>query len=165
MRHPKTSLAAVLLLSSHAALADGHRPLLELERFRGSVPGFTIAGVPSGGKPWVVGSAEAKLEADGTLKIEVHGLVFAPGSIVGGKDVSGTTGPITAFAATLACARPDGTHAAVATTPGFAVTTTGDGEIAARIELPATCYAPAVLVRAFDRATGTAGAWFAADGF
>jgi hypothetical protein len=136
-----------------------------VEHFRGSVPGFVVAGVPSGGRPWVIRSGSAKLDADGTLKVEVQGLVFAPGSIVGGVDVSGTTGPVTHFAASLACAQADGTHAVVATTPGFPVTTTGDGEIRTRIAVPASCYAPAVLVRSFSPASGTAGAWFAADGF
>jgi hypothetical protein len=166
MRLVKAVPVVVLFLAwSRVAVADGPDELLKLERFRGSVVGFDIAGVQSGGKPWVIRSGSAKLDADGTFKVEVEGLVFAPGSIVGGVDVSGTTGPITRFAASLACAQADGSHAVVATTPGFPVTTTGDGEVRARIDVPAVCYAPLVLVRASSAATGAAGAWFAAGGF
>jgi hypothetical protein len=164
MRCAKASAVLAVVLSSTAAFADPPDDLVKTDRFRGSVPGFTVAGIPSGGKPWVIAAAAAKLGEDGSLKVEVHGLVFAPGSIVGGKDVSGTTGPITQFAATLACAQPDGTHAPVATTPGFPVTTTGDGEVKARIAVPEACYGPVVLIRAFAPASG-AGAWFAASGF
>jgi hypothetical protein len=153
----------VLLAVSHPAAADDDN-LLKVSQFRGSVPGVVLRDVPSGGRPWVIRAARARLEEDGDLRLEVRGLVFAPGTVLNGVDVSGTTGPITAFAATLSCIAADGTTANV-TTGGFPATPTGDATIRQRLELPPVCYAPVVLIRAFTPTTGAVGGWFAADGF
>jgi hypothetical protein len=163
MRFTK-ALPLALLLSSSVAVADGPENLLKTDRFRGSVPGVAIRDVASGGRPWVIGSGEAKLEADGTFKLEVEGLVFPPGTVINGVDVSGTRGPITHFAATLSCIQADGTTANVTTT-GFPATTTGDGHVKTKIDVPPVCYAPVVLVRSFNPTTGVPGNWFAVTGF
>jgi hypothetical protein len=70
-------LAAALLASTALpiqAKADDTRfdsPIV------GSSPNTPIAGVPSGGAPWVVGRGRARLESDGSLEIEVTGLLLA----------------------------------------------------------------------------------------
>jgi hypothetical protein len=150
-----------LVLLAGVARADSDN-LLKANQFRGSVPGVTIGNVASGGRPWVIESASAKLDLDGTFKVEVEGLVFAPGTIIGGVDVGGTTGAVRAFAAALVCTQADGTTTTVNTAP-FPATTTGDGQIKTKIDVPPVCYAPAVLVR--NATNGVLGNWFAVTGF
>jgi hypothetical protein len=147
---------AVLLSSSVAAAAP---TLLKADEFLGSVPGVPIRDVNSGGLPWVLDKADVKLEADGTLKVNVVGLVFAPGT-----PAAGTVGAVTHFAVTLSCVQADGSTANV-TTDGFPVTTDGDVRFKTTIEIPPVCYAPVVLIRSFNPDTLAAGAWFAVNGF
>lgn len=161
MRFVKAVPLALVLLAG-AARADRDDTVLKADRFRGSVPGVTIGNVASGGRPWVISEAHAKLDADGTFKVEVEGLVFAPGTIIGGVNVGGTTGAVRAFAAALVCTQADGTTAVVSTEP-FAATATGDGEIKTTIAVPPVCYAPAVLIR--NATNGVLGNWFAVTGF
>ena len=155
MRVSKT-LSLALVLFAGVAQADDDS-LLKADRFRGSVPGVTIGNVASGGRPWVITSGHAKLDADGTFKVEVEGVVFAPGT-----PNAGTTGAVNALAAALVCTQADGTTTVVNTAP-FPVTTTGDGRIKTTIEVPAVCYAPAVLIR--NATNGVLGNWFAVTGF
>ena len=63
----------------------------------GSAVGTTIAGIPSGGAPWVVSQGRARLESDGSLEIEVTGLLLAAGPN------AGTTGGIAQVAASVVC--------------------------------------------------------------
>jgi hypothetical protein len=89
-------LAAALLASTALpiqAKADDTRfdsPIV------GSSPNTPIAGVPSGGAPWVVGRGRARLESDGSLEIEVTGLLLA--AVVGPPN-AGTTAKIPQVAA------------------------------------------------------------------
>ena len=172
----KLSVSLAVLLSSVPALAEN---LLDTDQFRGSVPGIVIRDVASGGRPWVLDSIKAQLKAPGDgqttarLKVDVNGLVFAPGTIIGGVNVGGTTGAVTHFAATLSCVDAAGQTVNV-TTGGFPTTTTGVARIEQDIDVPAVCYAPILLVRSFTPAAnnngavpaaGTAGNWFASTGF
>jgi hypothetical protein len=161
MRFAKALPLALVLLAG-TARADKDETLLKADQFRGSVPGVTIGNVASGGRPWVISDGHAKLEADGTFKVEVEGLVFPPGTVIGGVNVGGTTGAVRAFAAALVCTQADGTTTVVNTEP-FPATATGDGQIKTRIDVPAVCYAPAVLVR--NATNGVLGNWFAVTGF
>lgn len=163
MRTVKTALLIATLLAGLPARGDDDN-LYKAAQFRGSVPGVVLRDVASGGRAWVIASAKAKVDDEGMLKVRVEGLVFAPGSVINGVDVSGTTGPVTHFAATLSCIRADGTTASV-TTSGFPATAQGDATIHQRIDLPPVCYAPVVLIRSFNPTALTAGAWFAATGF
>ena len=176
MRVAKLVLSLAVVLFSLPAAAEN---LLNTDQFRGSVPGIVIRDVASGGRPWVLDSIKAQLkapddgEASSRLKVDVKGLVFAPGTIIGGVDVGGTTGAVTHFAATLSCVNELGQTVNV-TTGGFPTTTTGNARIEQDIDVPAVCYAPIVLVRSFTPAAGnngavpaagTAGNWFASTGF
>lgn len=157
-------LLLLLALAAPAGARDEEK-LLEVEQFRGiTVTGTAIRGITGGGRPWVITRAEAELEANGRFQLEVVGLVFAPGVVVGGVPVGGTTGAVTHFAATLSCLDAAGNTVNV-TTPGFPASTTGDGQIETTLELPPVCLAPAVLIRSFNPTTGTAGNWFAVSGF
>jgi hypothetical protein len=100
----------------------------------GSNPGVTIAGVASGGAPWVVRRGEAVLTDDGRLHVEVHGLVL--------PSAGNTAGPVTQVAASVVCG-----DAVAATSGVFALTTNGDAEIRAKLTLPSPCLGAIVLVR------------------
>lgn len=123
-----------------------------------------IRGVPGGGLPWVIADAEGKLKADGTLEVEVEGLVFDPndqGVIDRGFAGQNT---VPAFKAIVSCLSRDAAGNAVTinvSTDSFPATIglgAGDAKIEARLALPSPCIAPIIFV------TNPAGAWFAATG-
>jgi hypothetical protein len=62
--------------------------------------GTTFGEVGSCGKVWKLGSGEAKLEADGKIKVEVKGLVLNDAST---GDSNGTPDGVTDVVATLIC--------------------------------------------------------------
>jgi hypothetical protein len=100
----------------------------------GSNPGVTIAGVPSGGAPWVVRRGVAVLNDNGKLRVDIRGLVL--------PSAGNTAGPITQVAASVVCG-----DTVAATSGPVALTTTGDAEIRAKLTLPSPCFGTAVLVR------------------
>ena len=119
-----------------------------------------IRTVIGAGRAWVVDRAEASLDEDGTLEIEVEGLVIDP------NEDSGNAGrnPAANFRGLLSCLTPDAGGEAVilmniATGP-FPATEAGDSEIEETlIGIPDPCIAPIVFV------TSEGGSWFAASGF
>jgi len=119
----------------------------------GSNPGVTIAGVKSGGAPWVVNHGFAVLNDDGRLRAEVRGLILPN---------LGTPGPVTAVAASLVCG-----DAVAATTDSVALSVDGNAEIHAKLQVPSPCLGPIVLIRA-TAFNGTPlpapGPWIAATG-
>lgn len=170
MHTTRSFLSLTLLVLTAAPAAASADDLFKTDRFRGSVPGITLRDVASGGRPWILKSIQAKLEAPkrdestATLKVDVKGLVFPPGTILNGVDVGGTRGGVTHFAATLSCVDELGATVNV-TTGGFPATLEGDADIREKITVPAVCYAPVLLVRSFNPTAGAAGNWFAASGF
>ena len=120
----------------------------------GSNPNITIAGVGSGGAPWVIRHGAAVLTDDGRLRVDVRGLVLP----VAGN----TAGPVTAVSASVVCS-----DAVAATSGAVPLTTNGDAEIHAKLTLPSPCYGAIVLVRV-AALNGTAlaapGPWIAATG-
>ncbi len=143
-------ICAVSLTCALPAIAG--EGLFEFERLRG-IPtgGLVIRNIPGGGVPWTIAEGEARLGADGALKVEVRGLVIAATGV----------NPVSQFIATLSCLNADGTINNINTNP-VPATTTGDAEIEEVLTLPSTCLAPVVLVRA-GLATNTR--WFAVSGF
>jgi hypothetical protein len=100
----------------------------------GSSPGTTIAGVPSGGAPWVTRSGRARLESDGSLEIEVTGLLLT---------AAGTTGGIPQVAASVVCGNIVQTNTDAVTFPP-----SGSFEIRAMVTLPQpACQGAVVLIR------------------
>jgi hypothetical protein len=83
----------------------------------GSNPDVTIAGVPSGGAPWVVRRGVAVLNENGKLRVDVRGLVL--------PSAGNTAGPITQVAASVVCG-----DTVAATSGPVPLTTTGDGKFA-----------------------------------
>ena len=135
--------------------------------YAGTGAANAIRGVPAGGLPWVVGRGEAKLGRDGTLKVEVEGLVFDPDdAAVQERGLAGRN-TVPELRAIVSCRTVvDGAAAVVnVTTAAFPATVGlssdggGDVEIEETLALASPCLAPVVFV------TSPAGAWFAASGF
>jgi hypothetical protein len=154
----------------------GSAPLFEFNQLVGVPRPYTgatnaIRGVPGGGVPWVISQGEAKLSSDGTLKVEVNGLVIDPNDAIAISRGLAGTNPIPAFKAIVSCQTVQQTDAgpqAIVTnveTATFPATTGpasaggGNAEIEQMLTLPSPCIAPIVFV------TSPAGAWFAASGF
>ena len=119
----------------------------------GSNPGVTIAGVKSGGAPWVVNHGFAVLNDDGRLRADVRGLILPN---------LGTPGPVTAVAASVVCG-----DAVAATSDSVPLSVDGNAEIHAKLQVPSPCLGTIVLIRAtaFDGTPLPApGPWIAATG-
>ncbi len=153
---------SVTLLGGSAtpAAADGHT-ILQFNTMVGVPMSFTdgqnpIRDINGGGLPWMLTSASGKLRSDGSLTLEVEGLVLAAGSNAGSN-------PIANFRAVVSCLTTGGNIQNVATglfpaTTGPAVSGGGDAQIDATLTLPQPCIAPIIFV------TSPGGAWFAATG-
>jgi hypothetical protein len=119
----------------------------------GSNPGVTIAGVKSGGAPWVVSRGFAVLNDEGRLRADVRGLILPN---------LGTPGPVTAVAASVVCG-----DAVAATSDSVALSADGNAEIHAKLQVPSPCLGTIVLIRA-TAFNGTPlpapGPWIAATG-
>jgi hypothetical protein len=122
------ALAGIFAVST---LADEFAFFAPIE---GSNPNVTIAGVPSGGAPWVVRRGVAVLNENGKLRVDVRGLVL--------PSAGNTAGPITQVAASVVCG-----DTVAATSGPVPLTTTGDAEIHAKLTLPSPCFGTIVLVR------------------
>jgi hypothetical protein len=103
----------------------------------GSAVGTTIAGIPSGGAPWVVSRGRARLESDGSLEIEVTGLLLAAGPN------AGTRGGIAQVLASVVCG-----DIVQADTDAVTFPPDGSFEIRAMVKLPQpACQGAVVLIR------------------
>jgi hypothetical protein len=121
----------------------------------GSVPdGPVLFGVKPGGAPWVIGKGEAEARRDGTVKVEVEGLVIPTAPQNG-------TNPVNGIAATVYCG---GT--AVGTTKAYAFSADGDAKFEARVakKLPSPCLAPAVVLNPAPNGTVAPAVYIAATG-
>lgn len=93
-----------------------------------------IHGIVPGGVPWVIDPSRVRLQRSGELDLRIRGLVIP---------TLGTAGPVTTVSASLLCGADP---APAATTAAVPLTQAGDARIDARIQLPATCLAPSVVV-------------------
>ncbi|HEX3254559.1 MAG TPA: hypothetical protein VHQ96_02150 [Gaiellaceae bacterium] len=147
---------AVAVLAVSAAVSGGDsRTVLKFNTMAAVVPPYTgptnpIRGVPGGGVPWVIESADGKLRSDGRLHVEVEGLVLA----------STGANPSPTFKTIVSClSSGNGTPTTVnVSTAPVPATMTGDAEIDATVALPSPCFAPIVFV------TSGGGNWFAVTG-
>jgi hypothetical protein len=133
----KKSLSTVVLAFVLAGMFAVSTMADELSFFApvvGSNPGTTIAGVASGGAPWIVKHGVAVLTDGGRLRVEVRGLVL--------PSAGNTAGPVTQVAASVVCGD------VVAATSGVAnLTNDGDAQIRAKLTLPSPCLGAVVLIR------------------
>jgi hypothetical protein len=123
---------------------EGHANAAKLlsARLAPSLPTDPVVhGVPAGAAPWVIKRGHVSLGADGRLEVELQGLVIP---VAHGGLPAGTARPVTTVSASLYCA-PDAAGAA-ATTGSVAISEAGNARIEDRIDLPATCLVPTILV-------------------
>ena len=118
--------------------------------------GTTFGDVGSCGKVWKLGSGEAKLEADGKIKVEVKGLVLNDAST---GEFNGTQDGVTDVVATVICG---GNLAAMAERVPLS-NPKGDAKAEAKLAIPAKCEKPVVLLR--EVWEGKVGGWLAGTGF
>jgi hypothetical protein len=125
----------------------------------GSSPNSPIAGVSSGGAPWVVSSGRARLESDGSLEVEVKGLLLA--AVVGPPN-AGTTAGIPQVAASVVCGA---VVPPMATTEPVTFPPSGSFEIRAHVTLPEpACQGAVVLIRIVRPANAAPAAYIAVTG-
>ena len=120
---------------------------------------YSIRGVPGAGLPWTLGSVTGNLKTDGTLLIDVKGLVLADDPMVPAE--KRLTNPVAYFKGIVSCKSIDAMGSVVTvntSTDQFHATVTGDAKIEAMLYLPYPCVAPIIFV------TSPTGAWFAVTG-
>jgi hypothetical protein len=118
--------------------------------------GTSFGEVGSCGKVWKLGGGEAKLEADGKIKVEVQGLVLNDAST---GESNGTPDGVTDVVATVICG---GKLAAMAERVPLS-NPKGDAKAEAKLTIPAKCDKPVVLLR--EVWEGKVGGWLAGTGF
>jgi hypothetical protein len=137
--------SAALLLAVSASGGEGSKNFEST--LAGSLPtangGPTIHNVVPGGVPWVIDQSEVRIKQDGEFDLEVRGLVIPS---------RGDPDGVTSVSASLFCGA-DGETTPAATTAAVPLSTAGDAKIAANLTLPATCFAPIVVVHPNGRVT------------
>lgn len=124
-----------------------------------------VRGLGSGGLPWTLERGEARLAANGELRVEVEGLVIDPADSTAAARGVGGTNPVAQFKAVLSCLTTGsgGVAGTVNLSTGLVNVRTGAGGGDARIRerlsgIPKPCIAPIVFV------TSAGGSWFAITG-
>ena len=112
-------------------------------RLVGSAVGEHVAGIPSGGAPWVVAHSEVNVNSNGKIDVFIKGLLIASGP------AANTVGPVTMVFATLVCGDVD-----AADTTSVPLSSSGDAKIRDTISVPSPCIAPAVLIRVAATTSG-----------
>lgn len=118
-----------------------------------------IGDVPSCGKIWKLKSGEAELSENGSLEVEVQGLVLNDTTV---GEYNGTPDGVDAVAAAVLCNGPGGLKVVAQTEP-VPLSKTGDAKIKAKVSLPKSCAGPVIVLR--ERYEGKIGGWLAATGF
>lgn len=117
-----------------------------------------IGDVPSCGKIWKLKSGEAELSENGSLEVEVQGLVLNDTTV---GEYNGTPDGVDAVAAAVLCNGPDGLKVVAQTEP-VPLSKKGDAKIKAKVSLPKNCAGPIIVLR--ERYEGKIGGWLAATG-
>jgi hypothetical protein len=118
-----------------------------------------IGDVGSCGKIWKLKSGKAELHKNGTLEVEVRGLVLNDAST---GEFNGTPDGVDGVAAAVICHGPSGA-AVAAQTDVVPLSKKGDAKVKAKVSLPSGCIGPIVVLR--ERYEGKIGGWLAATGF
>ena len=153
-----------LLMFTTAARGDAPRTILSWSTMYGVDGAFVgqnpIRNVLGDELPWEIEGSRGSLTADGHLRINVKGLVFAdddsvPPELRGINDESEFRGLVSCLAENVS----GGIDTVNVTTPGFPASRSGDSRIDAFVQLPEDCIAPIVFVLA-----GSEDFWFAVNG-
>jgi hypothetical protein len=113
-----------------------------------------VGDVNSCGKKWKIGSSSAHVAADGSVNVEVNGLVLDDVSV---GDANGSPDGVDAIAVAVLC---DGKVAAQA--DPVPLSKQGNAKFAGKLAVPENCASPAVVVR--ERYEGKIGGWLAGAG-
>jgi hypothetical protein len=157
------AVLAVGLVAQASGASSSGKDVLAFDTLVGVSGPFVGAANPvrdvnGGGLPWQIEQGTGELRADGSLKVEVEGLVLLDAAPV--PEALQGTNPIPAFRVVVSCLTDVG--GAVATsnvsTDPFPATPTGDAKVRATVTLPSPCFAPILFV------TSPTGAWFAVTG-
>ena len=162
-------LGLVMLAVAGFAMAKGKRApaILAFDTMYGVEGPFlgatnAIRGVVGDEAPWEIEDfARGRLDTDGLLTINVHGLVFADDPLVDPSLVGKNDEPT--FRGLVSCLTETPQGAVVTEnvmTDGFPANEEGDSFIHQVLELPNPCIAPIIFVMA-----GTEDKWFAVTGF
>ena len=169
MKNPVVWLAIPLSLSAAAivrsAQNDERSAVLAFSTMAGVDGAFiqeenALRGIEGDELPWEVAGAKGRLEENGHLVIDVHGLVFANSDIVP-VELRGKNDEA-CFRAVVSSLTEDESGRVVVsnvTTDCFAADEEGNCEINALVKLPEPCIAPIVFVIA-----GSEAKWFAVTG-
>lgn len=149
--------------SASAGSGEGH-PVLRVRDWVGVPLAYTGDKAPirdraGGGLPWVIERADVRLSADGTLRVDVRGLVLADEEAV--PVARRGTNPAPGFGVVVSCQTVVAGVADVQDLVSPVVPATPAGDARARVqmgELPDPCLAPVVFL------TSPTGAWFAVGG-
>ena len=120
--------------------------------------GTNIGNVSSCGKVWKLKSGRAALDSDGSLKVDVKGLVLNDEST---GQFNGTPDGVDAVAAAVICNSAAGQSVAAQTDP-VPLDKSGAARISTKVDLSAGCTAPVVVLR--ERYEGKIGGWLAGTG-
>jgi hypothetical protein len=153
MKKPRSAVVLTCLMTAMFAISTFADELSFFSPIAGSNPGITVAGVPSAGAPWMVKHAFATLTDDGRLRVDIRGLILP---------ALGTAGPVTAVSASVACS-----DTVAVTSAAVPLTTEGNAEIHAKVQVPSPCFGTIILVRIAGlngNALPAPGPWIAASG-
>jgi hypothetical protein len=126
--------AGTLAVAAVPAAADSGRNLLNAD-LTPTTPAFPpVAGVTAGGRPWAITEGEVRVRRDGSIRVEVEGLVIPVAPFNG-------TNPVASLAASLVCG-----GSVVSTTGTVPFSPAGDATIRSTVAVPPTCADPIVLL-------------------
>jgi hypothetical protein len=112
-----------------------------------------VGDVNSCGKKWKIRSSSARVAADGSVSVEVNGLVLDDTSV---GDANGNPDGVDAIAVAVLC----GGKVAAQANP--VPVSKPDAKFAGKLAVPQNCASPAVVVR--ERYEGKIGGWLAGTG-
>ncbi|HET7397677.1 MAG TPA: hypothetical protein VFJ94_04055 [Intrasporangium sp.] len=141
------ALIGLSTLATTTASADdggGESPLLRSSVGASMPDDHDLFMVQPGSLPWVIEEGDVRLDGDGSLRVEVEGLIVP----------TLHKNPVPMLAASVAC-----NGAVVATTKAVPFSMAGDARIRAHVMLPMRCLAPAVLLNP-AKSDGTVNAGF-----
>jgi hypothetical protein len=113
-----------------------------------------VGDVNSCGKKWKIGSSPAQVAADGTVSVQINGLVLDDTSV---GDANGSPDGVDAVAVAVLC----GGKVAAQTDP-VPLSKQGNAKFAGKLAVPQNCTSPVVVVR--ERYEGKIGGWLAGTG-
>lgn len=150
-------LVATLAIAALAGCAEMNKMMgyeVKSDKLIACPTGKAIGDVPSCGKVWKLASGSAELKKDGSLEVEVKGLVLNDAST---GTSNGTPDGVDGVAAAVVCGGK-----VAGQTDVVPLSKAGDAKVMAKVSMPSDCASPIVVLR--ERYQGKIGGWLAATG-